>query len=221
MDLLDLTKALDDNLAKHGVVDIPKMEVKLAVDRSGSMHSNFRCGAVDAMVDIFIAAALKFDDNGSLEMGFFNEDMEITAPATVEDLHGYTRRHGVLPDGGTNYAPIIQKFETKGVVTGFLSRVASIFSKRETKPAFAAIITDGDNWDVSDFEVEFAKTSGDTFWLFIAIGDDVTASTLTRAAQVPHAALIRIRDPRTITPSEFYDMICNDKFVAWLNKGKA
>lgn len=221
MDLLDLTKALDDNLAKHGVVDVPKMEVKLAVDRSGSMTGNFRTGVVDAMVDIFIAAALKFDDNGSLEMGFFNEGMEATPQATADDLHGYTKRHNVYADGGTNYAPIIRQFETGNAVTGFLSRVASVFSKKQRKPAFAAIITDGDNWDVDEFNTEFAKTSGDTFWLFIAIGDDITSSTLARAAQVPHAELIRIRDPRAITPDEFYNMICNDKFVAWLNKGQA
>ena len=68
-DVLDLSKAFELNLVKAGLPANLKMQTRLGIDRSPSMEEEFECGWVAKTVDIFLAAALKFDDDGSLTVG--------------------------------------------------------------------------------------------------------------------------------------------------------
>lgn len=244
INILDLSKKFTLNLEKSGVLVIPTLAARLAVDKSGSMDDEFRDGLVDRTIALFSAAALKFDDDGQLEMGFFNNYMERTPDATANDNGNYLRRVRQSAGGGTSYAPIIVEFESKRVVPtaapaapipapapekkGFFS---SIFGKKEeaapveTGPkanecavrAYVGIITDGDANDNRQFEAVLAKTSGDTFFQFIAIGNGVQTSYLTSiAAKYPHVAFMHLPDPKRTTDEQFYEKLCNEKLATWI-----
>lgn len=214
---LDLEKKVETftlSLEKAGVFKIPVLEARFAVDMSASMIDEFANGLVDRTIDLFIAAALKFDDNGSLDVGFFNSTFHKTAPATAADAGQYLKKSGQRANGGTNYAPIIENFETttKG---GFW---AGITGKKAKHRGYAAIITDGDNYDESAFEAALQKTSGDTFFQFIGIGTQVSKRYLKSVAdRYPHVSFFIIERPNKVTDEEFYEMLCNDKLTKWIN----
>lgn len=241
LNILDLSKKFQLNLEKVGVLQIPTMCTKLAVDESGSMDDEFRTGLVDRTIALFSGAALKFDDDGALEMGFFNTSMTLTEDALPTDNGNYLKRVRRSAGGGTAYAPIIRAFESRLASTttaapaapekkgGFFS---GLFSRGAAAPAPAAtpelgdirahrsyvgIITDGDAGDERQFEAVLAKTSGDTFYQFIAIGNGVTTRYLTDvAARYPHVAFLHLPEPKKTSDDEFYKLLCNDKLASWI-----
>lgn len=247
INILDLSKKFELNLTKVGVLQIPTLAARLAVDKSGSMDDEFRDGLVDRTIALFTAAALKFDDDGQLEMGFFNNYMERTADATAQDAGNYLKRVRQSAGGGTSYAPIIVEFESKCVGPATTAPAApapapvpekkgffaSVFGKKETAPAapvetgpnagecavraYVGIITDGDANDNRQFEAVMARTSGDTFFQFIAIGTGVRTEYLTSiAAKYPHVAFMHLPDPKRTTDEQFYEKLCNDKLASWI-----
>lgn len=242
-DILDLSKKFEQtiilNLQKAGVFQIPTMATRLAVDESGSMDDEFRTGLVDRTIALFTAAALKFDDDGLLEMGFFNHRFTLTEDATAADKGNYLKRVPRSAGGGTNYAPIIEAFETKKVAgaakpaaaapekKGFFGRLfggatstpveEAVRSGECEHRAYVGIITDGDAGDESVFERRLAATSGDTFYQFIAIGTQVTTRYLAGLAEkYPHVSFIHLPNPKSVTDEQFYEQIANDKLVSWI-----
>lgn len=103
--VLNMEKAME----KQGVVTFPVLRTRAAIDASGSMSENFASGYVSKSVDRFIAAALKFDDNGELEIGFFNTRFLETPVAVLEDAGVYmqTKARTVGANGGTEFEPIV------------------------------------------------------------------------------------------------------------------
>lgn len=113
--VLDLNKSFVLNLDKAGVAqaDIPTMEVRLAIDKSGSMSGLYRSGFVDSIVNRFLGVAMSFDDNGSVEVGFFNHNFHEAPEALPADVGRYMAKAGEDADGGTEFHGIIQAFETE------------------------------------------------------------------------------------------------------------
>lgn len=220
-DILDLTKKLELNLAKAQIFDIPKMDTKLAVDKSGSMSDEFACGWVDKTIDLFIAAALKFDDNGRLEMGFFNTSFESTPDGVKDNAGGYTRAYGIRADGGTCYSPAIQALANKPSVVsqakGFLGK---LFGGKEeaapVKPAYIGFITDGDPQDFLEFERSLDQMDKRNYVQLIAIGNQVNVGRLRLAAERPNVGFIHISNPHKTTDDQFYELMCNDELKAWI-----
>lgn len=234
LDLTKKTELLTLNLTKAGVLSIPTMEVRLAIDKSGSMDDEFRTGLVDRTVDLFLAAGLKFDDNATLDVGFFNQQFHEAPSAVAEDAGRYLKKAKQSASGGTCYAPIIENFETKldrnasgqaapekkGVFASLFGKKTEALVEGTCKyRAYTGIITDGDNSDKGAFERALANTSGDTFFQFIAIGTDIRPEYLTElAAKHKHVSFIHVRDPQRTTDEEFYEALCNTKLANWINK---
>lgn len=239
--ILDLNKAKETlilDLNKAGVLEIPTMEVRLALDYSTSMREEYANGFVDKTTDMFLGAALAFDDNETLDVGFFNHGWNEAPQAKAADVGNYLTKHGIaMPSGGTAYAPIIHNFESRlgnpnapqpvEKKQGFLGRlfggskpVVDIVEEGNVSPyrAYVGIITDGDNQDPREFEQALAATSGDTFFQFFAIGNQVSLSYLTRiAAQYKHVAFTHIPRPDELTVESFYDLIASPKLASWIN----
>jgi hypothetical protein len=108
--VLNMAKTFELNMQKKGVVTFPILRTRAAIDASGSMDNNFASGYVSTSVDRFIAAALKFDDNGELEIGFFNTRFLETPVAVLEDAGVYmqTKARTISASGGTEFEPIVE-----------------------------------------------------------------------------------------------------------------
>lgn len=211
--LLDLTKKLELNLSKNGWIDVPKMEVKLAVDKSGSMDDEFRCGWVQNTIDLFIAAALKFDDNGKLEIGFFNTSFKRTPDATANDIETYVSKHGIYASGGTCFADAIKEFKGEKAGGGFFG-----FGKKQNKPTYIGLITDGDNNDKYEFEKQLDSLEN-TYVQIIAIGNGVDKRYLDKVAdKYDTVEVMYLPNPRSLSVDDFYSKMLNEEFKRFATK---
>lgn len=221
MTMLDLTKSLELNLEKAQIFTPITMAVKLAVDRSGSMDDEFRCGWVQDTLDLFLAAAMKFDDDGKMEIGFFNTSFEKTPDMTVNDAHTYIKKHGIYASGGTNFAGAIAALkgsnaaEKKGLFGGFFSRGAKA---EKPTPTYLALITDGANNDQREFEAQLDSLEN-TFVQIVAIGNGCDNRYLDRvAAKYDTVEVLYIPNPKAVDQNKFYELLLNDEFKAFATK---
>lgn len=215
MPMLDLTKSLELNLEKAQIFTPITMAVKLAVDKSGSMGDKFACGWVQDTLDLFLAAAMKFDDDGKMEIGFFNTQFTRTPDMTVDDAHTYIRKHRIYAEGGTNFAGAIKELkgsnETK---RGFFS-----FGKaKPATPTYLALITDGANNDKSAFEAQLDSLEN-TFVQIVAIGHGCDKNYLDYIAKkYDTVEVLYIRDPKAVDQNKFYELLLNEEFKAFATK---
>lgn len=217
--LLDLTKSLELNLTKAEIYNVPDMAVKLLVDKSGSMSSNFHSGWVQNTIDLFLAAAMKFDDDGQLQIGFFNSAFHQTPDVTEADAGTYIDRLGIYADGGTSFADGIEEFKGKSGSTkpGFFGRLAG---KQEVKntPVYIAMITDGENNDHALFEKQVAFLDN-TFLQIVGIGSGVNKSYLDSVAKkYNNVSVIYLNNPQDVTADKFYELLLNAQLKAFIKE---
>lgn len=211
--LLDLTKKLELSLEKAGFINQPKMAVKLAVDKSGSMYNEFRCGWVQNVIDLFIAAAMKFDDNGKLEVGFFDYSFTRTRDATEEDIGSYVRKYGIEAGGLTNFAEAVEEFKWKD------KKLFGLFKRgKSSPPVYICLITDGENQDRTEFEKQLDSLKN-TYLQIIAIGNEVDEVYLQQVAyKYENVGVIFLQHPLGITIEQFYSMILHNEFKQFSTK---
>ena len=217
-DVLDLSKAFELNLQKAGLPPGLCMQARLVIDKSPSMSEEFACGWVAKTVDIFLAAALKFDDDGSLAVGAFDEGFKSLPDATIADAGTYVKRHGLDANGnGTRYAPVIKAMAYPGK-PGLLSR---LFGKAPASdPIYLGMITDGDCQDRNYFEEELRALDNTNIFVHIfGIGDQVNVSYMERTTgQYANVAFDHLRDPHKVSAEDFYSRMCGSKFVEWVTR---
>lgn len=218
---LNYSKALILNMEKKGVVDIPKMPVKLAVDSSGSMDHLYNEGWVEEMLVVFAGAAMTFDDNKALEVGFFSYDVRVTPDITEKDpAEGYLQRHRIYANGGTSFCPILDKFaaapqkQTKGLLSRLLGSSEAVVPQGKS---YLAIITDGDAGDKESFKRRLGDIPKSTFVQIIGIGHDVPTKFLQSCDDLYDNVDFRhIPDPRGLTQDAMLELIANEEFVEFI-----
>lgn len=218
--LLDLTKSLELNLEKAQILNVPAMAVKLLVDKSGSMNYEFANGWVQNTIDLFLVAAMKFDDDGVLQIGFFNTEFDETPEVTAADVGTYVRRNGIYAGGGTAFAAGLEAFKGTSAVSvakkagGLLGRLfgsssAPVVVEKPT-PVYIALITDGENGDKGAFERQMASLDN-TFVQIVGIGGGVDKRYLNDvAAKYKNVSVIYLPNPQAVTPDSFYEALLND-----------
>lgn len=211
MAMLDLTKSLELNLVKANIFTPITMAVKLAVDKSGSMDDEFRCGWVQDTLDLFLAAAMKFDDDGRMEIGFFNTSFKRERDMVEADAGTYIRSERISAGGGTNFADAIKslKGSNKG---GFFG-----FGKKPT-PTYLALITDGENNDKYEFEAQLDSLEN-TFVQIVAIGNGCNKRYLDMIGdKYDTVEVLYIADPKSVDQNKFYELLLNEEFKAFATK---
>jgi hypothetical protein len=242
--VLNMEKAME----KQGVATFPILRTRAAIDASGSMEDNFRSGYVNTSVDRFIAAALKFDDNGELEIGFFNTRFLETPVAVLADAGVYmqTKARTVGASGGTEFDPIVEwtleEDTREGAAEqvqesgGFFGGLKKLFGVVPVQAAvegtlpdcgqYTGIITDGSLNSKSSqdrFELALRKTdANDSFFQFIGIGSGVDIAYLTSVAKrFSNVGFVHIQNPSKVDDDAFYGLLANDKFVGWIKQYNA
>lgn len=217
---LDLSKSFELNLQKANILQIPTLATRLAVDKSGSMHEEFKCGWVDHTIMLFLVAAMKFDDDGRLEVGFFNNDLHCVRDMTQADVMAkipFTQAVGQRADGGTSYTPVIVGMADYNKSSVFQKFMAKIGRGDKKCDSYLGMITDGDCCDFDQFRSELRKVTG-TFVQIIAIGNQVTLEPLRALEkELDHINVIHLPSPHEVTHDTFYEKLCNPAFKKWLD----
>ncbi|MBC8951423.1 tellurium resistance protein TerF [Xenorhabdus sp. PB62.4] len=116
--LVNLAKNATVSLNKHKLQSV-KARVAFVLDASGSMHSEFKKGHVQAVLDRIAVLAVQFDDDGSMDVWGFASKHKKYRDVTLDNLDGYIHtiqtaikgsRWEILPGlGGTNNEPPVME----------------------------------------------------------------------------------------------------------------
>lgn len=211
--LLKKFDAAQVSLEKKGLLS-ERAEVLLVLDVSGSSRSLFRSGAYQELIDRFVAAALLFDDNGTVDTWLFDHRLHEAESITMANREGWTDRQLQRKDiwGMTEYAKPIDKI-ADGLMRG--SRM----------PTYVAFITDGANHDKRDTTKAIQRASSlPAFFQFMAIGKESDFPFLQRldeltGREIDNAGFFALSDPKGISDDEFYDKVMIE-FPAWLTAAR-
>jgi hypothetical protein len=227
--VLDLKKSLDNVCLKKGLPENIRLQVRLAIDVSSSMYSNYSNGWMDIVVNAFIAAGLRFDDDKEIQVGMFNDKFMMLPSANEQNYKSYLRDNNVNTHGGTEFLPIFEEFSARNLSSespfGFIKKLFSKSSKKKYDPVYLAVLTDGDSPSDDAFKTKYTiqmLANEDIFIQFIGIGKGINKKWLNQLDEYNHNVSSIYLDKLPIPePTEFYELLCNEKFVTWAtNTGK-
>lgn len=201
------------NLKKDKNVDLSKHCARVAVvlDRSGSMGCLYRNGSVQETLTRLLPLALKFDDNGELEIYVFNNGYKQLSSMTLKNYETYVEKEiihkGYGPNGGTNYAPVIE-------------RTISDYNDGSPYPAFVIFITDGENFDARETDAAIRKSSKyKIFYQFVGIGNErfnyLQKLDDLDGRAVDNTAFIKVADFSQLDDEQLYAKLL-DQYPQWL-----
>lgn len=166
--LVSLVKQAGVSLEKRGLGE-HTARVALCVDISASMSGLFRRGAVQRLAERVLALAMRFDDDGAVDVFLFGRDAHVTPPMTLDNSADYLdralRAHPL--EGATFYGKAMREvrehyFGSSGTRTAPL---------REKVPVYVMFLTDGEPNDRKDAEEQVrAGAYEPLFWQFMGIG---------------------------------------------------
>lgn len=102
------------SLKKKELVNL-KARIVLAMDMSGSMDSEYNSGRVQNLIERILPLAMKFDDDGVLELVVFDDNAKFLDGVSIDNIYNFVDEY-VKPKctwGGTNYAPVINLISNK------------------------------------------------------------------------------------------------------------
>lgn len=221
-------------LAKRNITQVPPVRVGLALDISGSTQQMYNRGIMQETVDRLLAVAMKFDDNGELDMWSFTEGFNRLDTASAADYNGYVKR-AILENrriekwGGTAYGPVMADMmkhyfgtstlnEAKSMFGGFFGKKAATQSG-STAPAMGIIVTDGANSD----RYEATKVMRDAqkqniYWQMVGVGPEHYFTFIQEMAdELPNVGFINLNSLE-MTDEELYEQVVGEEFCEWLKK---
>lgn len=201
-------------LKKEKGIDLSshRARVFVVIDRSGSMYDLYNDGSVQDVLTRLLPLALRFDDNGELEVYVFNNDVNQMPSMTLNNYQTYVkrqildRRYG--PSGGTSYAPVIQQ-------------TIHDYDDGSPYPAFGIFITDGENSDQSCTDAAIRKSSKyRIFYQFVGIGNErfyyLQKLDDLDGRKVDNTAFVKVKDFAALTDDQLYDKLL-EQYPSWLN----
>ena len=208
--LVVLDKDTGTNLKEH------RARVAVAMDFSGSMNKLYKDGSVQRILNRLMPLALKFDDDGELDVWLFDHEFRTLPSMNLDNFQGYVKRE-ILDNkwhmGRTCYAPVLKDIMKKYFFFGL---------KKSKDPIFLIFITDGANSDKTDTDKVIRDSSKkDIFIKFIGMGkeefpyleklDDLGGRV------VDNTAFSKVEDFENISDETLYKMLL-EQYPEWLKE---
>lgn len=240
-------EAVGIKLAKAGITTVPPVRVGLALDVSGSAEWLYKRGIMQETVNRIQAVALKFDDNGELDMWTFCDRFNRIDTATAADYDGYVTRaimenRKIALWGGTEYGPVLNDMinfwfprsaaptvapaqKSGGFFGGLFKKTEAVpaptvaNSVASPLPAMGLLVTDGANADRRyAAEVLTDAARHNIYWNMVGVGDSSLFTFLQEQADwLPNVGFVNLSSLE-MSDDELYDQIINPEFVGWLKK---
>lgn len=201
--LVNLKK--EKNLDLNGLV----CQVKVYADISGSMKKRYRTGKVQEALTRLFPIALKFDDDGQMEVCVFDTDCYELVPMTMQNYEDYVEKEILTnyePYEGTKYAPSI--------------RHAIRTCKGNSIPVFVIFITDGNCSDGAESDQAFRDSAEYPMFIqCVGIGHE-TFSYLVKIDDLPgrrvdNTAFVKISELENLSDDELYGKLL-EQYPQWL-----
>lgn len=204
--------SLSKDLSNH------KARVAVVMDYSGSMSSLYSNGAVQRALTRLMPLALKFDDNGELEVWIFSNNYHRLKPMNIFNFNTFVnneikgKRYNM---GTTEYAPAL-----KDVLRKYFYEDAS----SSNIPTFVIFVTDGDN-DLDDKaetdKVIVESSKKNIFIQFVGIGDS-SFRYLKKLDDLPgrevdNTGFIKVEDFDKMNDEELYHELL-EQYSKWVKE---
>ena len=213
--VISLDKSLISLEKKSGInFDGHKAKVAVVMDYSGSMSRLYKNGEVQRTLNRLMPLALRFDDNGELDVWIFDDNYHRLESMDLNNFESYVNEEIIRKGyrmGCTSYAPVLQdvirKYFVEDAATSHI-------------PTFVVFITDGSNDDKrATNEIIKESSYKNIFIQFVGIGnerfeylerlDDLTGRP------VDNTGFIKVQDMARLSDEQLFDMLL-DQYPDWL-----
>lgn len=174
----------------------------------GDLYQN---GYVQEVLTRLLPLALKFDDNGELEVYVFNTTCTRLPSMQLHNYDTYVKnvilRNNYGPCSGTNYAPVI-------------CQTISDYNDGSPYPAFGIVITDGNSNDKSATDQAIRRSSEyKIFYQFVGIGNEnfkyLENLDDLEGRKVDNTAFIKVSDFSQLDDEQLYAKLL-EQYPQWL-----
>lgn len=213
--VISLDKSIINLEKKSGFnFDGHRAKVAVVMDYSGSMGSLYRSGAVQRLLTRLMPLALRFDDNGELDVWLFHNSFIRTESMDLSNFESYVQENITSKGykmGCTSYAPVLQDVLRKY----FVEDAAS-----SNVPTFVVFITDGNNDDKrATNEIVKESSYKNIFIQFVGIGNE-RFDYLERlddlsGRPVDNTGFIKVADMERLSDEQLFEMLL-DQYPDWL-----
>lgn len=214
--VISLDKSLISLEKKSGVsFDAHRAKVAVVMDYSGSMNSMYRSGVVQSILTRLMPLALKFDDNGELDVWIFDDRFHRLYPMDISNFHTYVRDEITKKGysmGGTAYAPVL-----KDVIKKYF-----VEDKGSDDPVFVIFMTDGENFssDRKDCDTVILESSHKKMFIqFVGIGYDnfnyLSKLDNLTGRPVDNTGFIKVDDINKLSDEELFNRLL-EQYPDWL-----
>lgn len=233
-------------LEKRQVTKAPVMRVGAALDVSGSAKPLYMRGVIQNTIDRLVPIAMKFDDNGEMDVWTFHNSAQQVSSVTKQDMDGYVKREilekaGVSLWGGTQYEPPMSSIRDFYFGSGRPAATASagggllgkLFGSKPAAPAPAAapaggaktpamvlLLTDGANSDRRETEAFLRASVGlPVYWQMIGVGPDVREFAFIEemADALPNVGFVSLAS-LDVSDEQLYDKLLSQELCDWVKK---
>jgi hypothetical protein len=213
--VISLDKSLISLEKKSGInFDGHKAKVAVVMDYSGSMSRLYKNGEVQRTLNRLMPLALRFDDNGELDVWIFDDNYHRLESMDLNNFESYVNEEIVRKGyrmGCTSYSPVLQDVLRKYFVED---------ASTSHIPTFVVFITDGSNDDKrATNEIIKESSYKNIFIQFVGIGnerfeylerlDDLTGRP------VDNTGFIKVQDMARLSDEQLFDMLL-DQYPDWL-----
>lgn len=206
--LVSLEKKTGVNLTKHCA------KVAVVLDYSGSMRNLYKTGEVQKVLNRLMPIALKFDDNGELDLWIFHEGYHRIASMDINNYSDFIQKEITEKKykfGATCYAPVLEDILKK-----------YIEEEKDTSniPTFVIFITDGANSDKGKTNKVIRESSNHNIFIqFVGIGQEkfeyLEKLDDLDGRPVDNTGFIRVKDISVTYGENLYNLLL-DQYPDWL-----
>lgn len=220
-------------LAKRGITQVPAIRVGAAFDVSGSARGFYSSGVMQETSERLMGVAMKFDDNGELDVWSFSDRYAAAPVATKENYASYINEsfmyHGGVRGtlwGGTEYGPVIEAavehyfpVEKKSGFFGGLFGSKKDTSAATGEPAMLMLITDGANSDTAATSRILREAAGKPiYFMMVGVGPEHSFTFIDRMAQeLPNVGFVNLND-LSISDDNLYEQLVSGEFATWVKQ---
>lgn len=213
--IISLDKTLI-NLSKDKGISLEKHRAKVAVvmDYSYSMEMLYSGGAVQDVLTRIMPLALRFDDDGELDVWLFTSKSKRVEPMDLNNFETYVKKvvkKSGFSMGSTYYAPVLGDVLDKYFI-----------EEKETSeiPTFVIFITDGENMDEGKTDKVVRESAEKNIFIqFVGIGDEefkyLSKLDDLTGRPIDNTGFIKVSDMAGLSDDELYNMLL-DQYPEWL-----
>jgi hypothetical protein len=247
--LIDLRKKVDIILMKRSAPKICA-QVSISLDVSGSAQGLFSRGVMHNTVQRVFPLAMKFDDNATLDAFVFGSNAQEAPDVKESMFGDYVNKHILNNSSlrlwsGTNYSPLLRLINDRykpsavsasiaGATTAAKGILGKLFGKatpapepvapaatgKAKPPAYAIIVTDGDNGDETATETLFEEfKDAAVYYQFIGISDPGSGCAfrfLQRMAdKYDNVGFFNANQIENMSDEDLYGKLLNREFIEW------